>query len=141
MVPPLDANVVPTWIVYRQPRRLPEIRYLGSLKVEADSSGTVEQIQGRTPQIRDAIVPLTSLDSATARSPSGKTQIARGYHGTHQRVVAEEISQVDLLHGICHSVTGDSPRGIAWTRYSLKKKSTPLMGGVMSGEVTRRSEG
>lgn len=55
----------------------PEIRYLKvTLKVEADSSGTVEQIKARTPQIRDAIlVLLTSLDSATARSPQGKHKL------------------------------------------------------------------
>ena len=52
----------------------PEIRYLKvTMKVEADNAGTVEQIKARTPQIRDAIlVLLTSLDSATARSPQGK---------------------------------------------------------------------
>ena len=51
----------------------------------------MEQIKARTPQIRDAIlVLLTSLDSATARSPSGKTQIARGYHGTHQRLLPKK---------------------------------------------------
>lgn len=55
----------------------PEIRYLKvTLKVEADGSGTVEQIKARTPQIRDAIlVLLTSLDSATARSPQGKHKL------------------------------------------------------------------
>jgi flagellar FliL protein len=55
----------------------PEIRYLKvTLKVEADNSGTVEQIKARTPQIRDAIlVLLTSLDSATARSPQGKHKL------------------------------------------------------------------
>ena len=55
----------------------PEIRYLTvTLKVEADNSGTVEQIKARTPQIRDAIlVLLTSLDSATARSPQGKHKL------------------------------------------------------------------
>ena len=55
----------------------PEIRYLKvTLKVEADSSGTVEQIKARTPQIRDAIlVLLTGLDSATARSPQGKHKL------------------------------------------------------------------
>ena len=55
----------------------PEIRYLKvTMKVEADNSGTVEQIKARTPQIRDAIlVLLTSLDSATARSPQGKHKL------------------------------------------------------------------
>lgn len=55
----------------------PEIRYLKvTLKVEADNAGTVEQIKARTPQIRDAIlVLLTSLDSATARSPQGKHKL------------------------------------------------------------------
>jgi len=55
----------------------PEIRYLKvTLKVEADSSSTVEQIKARTPQIRDAIlVLLTGLDSATARSPQGKHKL------------------------------------------------------------------
>jgi len=55
----------------------PEIRYLKvTLKVEADSSNTVEQIKARTPQIRDAIlVLLTGLDSATARSPQGKHKL------------------------------------------------------------------
>lgn len=55
----------------------PEIRYLKvTLKVEADNSGTVELIKARTPQIRDAIlVLLTSLDSATARSPQGKHKL------------------------------------------------------------------
>lgn len=55
----------------------PEIRYLKvTLKVEADSSNTVEQIKARTPQIRDAIlVLLTGLDSVTARSPQGKHKL------------------------------------------------------------------
>lgn len=55
----------------------PEIRYLKvTMKVEADNAGTVEQIKARTPQIRDAIlVLLTSLDSATARSPQGKHKL------------------------------------------------------------------
>ena len=55
----------------------PEIRYLKvTLKVEADSSSTVEQIKALTPQIRDAIlVLLTGLDSATARSPQGKHKL------------------------------------------------------------------
>jgi len=55
----------------------PEIRYLKvTLKVETDNSATVEQIKARTPQIRDAIlVLLTSLDSATARSPQGKHKL------------------------------------------------------------------
>ena len=55
----------------------PEIRYLKvTLKVEADSSSTVEQIKARTPEIRDAIlVLLTGLDSATARSPQGKHKL------------------------------------------------------------------
>ncbi|MBS0168889.1 MAG: flagellar basal body-associated FliL family protein [Nitrospira sp.] len=55
----------------------PEIRYLKvTLKVETDNSNTVEQIKARTPQIRDAIlVLLTSLDSATARSPQGKHKL------------------------------------------------------------------
>ncbi|MCS6296548.1 MAG: flagellar basal body-associated FliL family protein [Nitrospira sp.] len=55
----------------------PEIRYLKvTMKVEADNAGTVEQIKARTPQIRDAVlVLLTSLDSATARSPQGKHKL------------------------------------------------------------------
>ncbi|MGC3973779.1 MAG: flagellar basal body-associated FliL family protein [Nitrospira sp.] len=55
----------------------PEIRYLKvTMKVEADNAGTVDQIKARTPQIRDAIlVLLTSLDSATARSPQGKHKL------------------------------------------------------------------
>ena len=33
-----------------------------TMKVEADNAGTVEQIKARTPQIRDTILVLTSLD-------------------------------------------------------------------------------
>ncbi len=55
----------------------PEIRYLKvSVKLEVDNADTVEEIKNRTPQIRDSIlVLLTSKDSATIRTPQGKSQL------------------------------------------------------------------
>ncbi|MCC2643398.1 MAG: fliL [Nitrospira sp.] len=55
----------------------PEVRYLKvTMKLEVDSAGAVEDVKARTPQIRDTIlVLLTSLDSATARSPQGKHKL------------------------------------------------------------------
>jgi flagellar FliL protein len=55
----------------------PEIRYLKvSIKLEVDGSETVEEIKNRTPQIRDSVlVLLTSKDSASIRTPQGKSQL------------------------------------------------------------------
>jgi flagellar FliL protein len=47
-----------------------------SIKLEVDGSETVEEIKNRTPQIRDSVlVLLTSKDSASIRTPQGKSQL------------------------------------------------------------------
>jgi flagellar protein FliL len=55
----------------------PEIRYLKlTLKLELDRAAATEEVKQRTPQIRDSLlVLLTSKDSATIRTPQGKSQL------------------------------------------------------------------
>jgi flagellar FliL protein len=55
----------------------PEIRYLKlTIKLELNRAAATEEVKQRTPQIRDSIlVLLTSKDSATLRTPQGKSQL------------------------------------------------------------------
>ena len=113
----------------------PEIRYLKvTMKVEADNAGTVEQIKARTRKfaMRFSCL-LTSLDSATARSPQGKAQVARRHHRTDQRPVAQKIGEIDVLHRIRDSITRDVSN--IMDKILSQEEIDALMGGVMSGDV------